>query len=225
MKKYQVILFDLDGTLLDFHQSSKKAFQKVFQLFSLPYSEELFSKYAAMNLSLWESYERGEITKEEIFERRFSDLFAELHWSADGHLVQIEYQKLLQKQADLIPHAKEVLEELAKKYTIYFVTNGERVTQQERLARTGLMNFAKDVFISDEIGYQKPDIRYFQYVFDHIPEKDKTTFLLIGDSLTSDMKGAQIAGIDGCFFSPTKQKSDVPVTYQISSLLELKKLL
>ncbi len=103
-----------------------------------------------------------------------------------------------------------------------------------RLERSGLLPYVQDVFVSEDAGAAKPDKRYFAYAFSRIPGFEKERALLIGDSLTSDMLGAQNAGIDSMWYCPQalryypeweEEAKKLSITYQVGSFEEIRQLL
>ena len=223
--RYSTLLFDNDDTIMDFAAAERIAFKKTMEDNALPFSEELLASYSAINLSFWKRFERGEIKQSEIYEGRY-EAYRAAH-SLDFNVSEIakQYFSNLAFGHILVPGARELLHALADRYDIYIVTNGVAFTQNKRIADSGLLPLLKGVFISETTGYQKPHPGYFDYVFSHINEKDKSKILIIGDSLSSDIKGGQNAGIDTCWFNPKGSPSpEVKPTYEIRSLDELYKI-
>ena len=63
----KAILWDVDGTLLDFLPSERHSLKKAFLHFNLgECPDELVAKYSKINLKHWEMLERGEVTKAQI---------------------------------------------------------------------------------------------------------------------------------------------------------------
>ena len=226
MKKF--LLFDVDRTLLDFQKSEQIALKETLLRYFAVYTEEIRARYEIINEFYWAEFEKGTIRKSEILYRRFEDLFQEFHLVGDPVRFDIDYRKELSCHAPLIDGASELLQRLKKKgYQIYYVTNGTREVQWPRLKQSGLEKLADGIFISEEIGYQKPDKNYFEIVFSRINGFAKEEAIIIGDSLSSDIQGGVIMGIDTCWFRPegTKNTKNFPVTYEISVLKELEDIL
>lgn len=224
--KYKFLLFDADGTLLDFHKSEQMALLHTFEKHKIPFNEHVKEVYEIINHDLWKRFEKGEIDKHTVLYTRFVKLFEELDIQEDGIAFEDKYQKALGEGAYLLDDAYAVIKELAQEFQLYIVTNGVSATQYSRLEETGLRKFVKDVFVSEDVGYQKPQIAYFDYVFQHIPRFDKSQALIIGDSLTSDIKGGIHAGIDTCWYHTTNEKApkEYDITYEIHDLKELIKI-
>lgn len=223
MSKYDVILFDADETLFDFSMAEKQALIKTLNYYNIPYSEELNEKYSSINENLWKQYERDEIDNEYLQKTRFMQFFKELSFSYDGIKANEIYLNHLSDGTNLLPHAKEVCETLCKTQTLYVVTNGISRVQRKRFENSELKPYFKDMIVSEDIGYQKPQKEYFDYVFKKIGQVDKQNMLLVGDSLTSDILGANNAKIDCCWYNPNNKenKTDAICTYEIQSLKEL----
>ena len=198
--KYDIILMDADETLLDFRKSEQVAFRNTFIQYGLTPDEEVFQIYSGINHRLWEAFERGEITKEDILKRRFRETFHVLGISGNFPGLEEYYQNALSEGSYRIEGAEEVCRRLAEKCSLYLVTNGVASTQRRRMKESGLQCYFEEMFISEEVGYQKPQIDFFKYVFDRIPDFDRSRALIVGDSLTSDIAGGRNAGITTCWF-------------------------
>jgi len=227
MKTYTTLLLDVDDTLLDFGAAEKVALHSLFKDQKLPLTDEVKARYKEINHGLWKSFEKGKISRDDVVNTRFSTLFKEFGIEVDGFLLEQSYQSYLGEGNQLVEGAYELLTSLQHKFELYIVTNGVSKTQYKRLNAAGIYPFFKDIFVSEDTGYQKPMKEYFQYVFDRIPnfELDKT--LIIGDSFSADIIGGAGARIDTCWVNPKmlSNDSDVVPTYEIQKLDELYKIL
>ena len=220
--KFTTILLDLDRTLFDFDKTEEVALGQTFAQFDLPFDGNALQIYRNNNEKYWKLYEQGKIVTEQIDLLRFVDTFAQLNLTADVHAVAKYYQRRLDFGFELCNNAKELLEALYPKFKLYIVTNGAIVTQKSRLLGAGVNHYFDKLFISDEIGYSKPQKEFFDHVLANIEETDKSKILLVGDSLHTDILGGKNAGIATCWYNVKGESlPDMPATYQICDLLEL----
>lgn len=226
----KVILWDLDGTLLDFKTSESCSIKNAFRRFSLgECTDETVKLYSDINQECWQMLERGEITKEQTLLLRFERFFDE--YGIKGITPQefcAVYENGLPETNVFIDNGYEIVSSLKGKYKQYAVTNGAYAVQTERLKRSGLGKLFDGVFISDEVGYEKPSPLFFDYVRRHIVDVPLDEILIVGDSLTSDIKGGNNMGIKTCLYSPEKaeyNKNEYKINYVISSLDEINSVL
>lgn len=219
---YKTLLFDVDDTLLDFQATEDQALRKLFKDYQLELTPALKASYQALNHALWKKYELGELTQTQVVNTRFADFFLQQGKKVDGIAMERCYRSYLGEGHDLLGNSAQVIAELAKEYELYIVTNGAAKTQHQRLAASGLKGYFKDIFISEEIGCQKPQPEFFQYAFGKIPRFDPRAALIIGDSLTSDILGGVNAGIDTAWMNPASLASgQIQPTYQLRRLEDL----
>lgn len=229
MGKYTTILWDLDQTLLNFDLSMEHALRAVFAKYGLPVNEEIAARYDAINRSCWLQLESGELTKEQVTVGRFRILFEELgitHVTPEE--INAEYQRELGNVFFYMDGAKELVILLKERgYRQYVVTNGVNTTQASKMRRSGLDRIMDGVFVSEVMGYPKPRPEYFDACFAALPDVAREECILVGDSLTSDMRGAENAGVASCWFNPEGRAKDVEVRtdYEIRRLEELLQIL
>ncbi|MBR5485872.1 MAG: YjjG family noncanonical pyrimidine nucleotidase [Oscillospiraceae bacterium] len=227
MKKYTTLLFDADDTLLDFKKAEQQALKKAFKLHDIEFNDGVNSLYQKINGKLWQDFEKGLISKEGVTQTRFCLLFNELGIEKDGIEFNKQYLSLLGGEGCIIEGADDICRRLSEKYDLYCVTNGVAATQKSRIALSGLEGFFKSIFVSEEMGWQKPRKEFFDEVFRRIPNAAPEECLIIGDSLTSDIKGGFNAGIDTCWYNPQNKPltGDVNPLYTIHDLNELFEIL
>jgi len=227
MWDYDILLFDADRTLLDFDKSELMALKQVFEEYGIEFNDARHYKYSKINQDLWDQHELGLISRDRLIYKRFEDFFMYENLKIDSVEVEERYQFLLSENAFSIDGAQELIKDLSMKYSVYIVTNGVKETQMKRLVATGIEKYVKDIFISDEIGFQKPSKEYFDIVFHRIHNFKKRRTIIIGDSLTSDIKGGNNAGLDTCWYNPRKlpKNVDVDITFEIDNLETLRQKL
>ncbi|BCJ94039.1 noncanonical pyrimidine nucleotidase, YjjG family protein [Anaerocolumna cellulosilytica] len=221
--KYKILLFDLDDTLLDFAANEADSLDKLFHSNGIALNKDILQLYHNINKQLWTDYENGRIPLTEVLNTRFSRTLNELGVTVDGSAWESQYRQHLGNGHQLIEGALEVCKILSKDHRLFVVTNGVTVTQMKRLQLAGLHDLFENIFTSESIGYQKPFEGFFDFVFEHIPTFNYKDTLIIGDSLSTDIKGGILAGIDTCWFNQKGQpeKEDIKATYTISDLKEL----
>lgn len=225
MKKYTTLLFDSDDTLLDFKAAEYSALMQMMSDKGLPFSPKNTEIYSNINKGYWKAFERGEIEKNEIYVGRFKSFFEHLGVSEDPVSAAAVYEENLGKNHQLVNGAIELLQKLYGKYEMYIVTNGRDCIQKQRLNDSGIINYVSGVFISEIVGVPKPEKKYFDYVFDNIPEKDLSKILITGDSMSSDILGGKNSGIDTCWYNPHGESPKYTPTYEIRTLSELEEIL
>lgn len=227
MKKYKTLLFDVDDTLLDFQKAEKVALRMLFEERGITLTREVEERYKKINKRLWEAFEEGEINRDEVLNTRFSILLKEYGEEVDGILFENNYRSYLEEGNQLMQGAFEFISQIQSEYDLYIVTNGISQTQDKRLRNAGLHALFQEVFVSEDTGFQKPMKEYFDYVFERIPNFSSEKGLIIGDSLSADIKGGYVAGIDTCWFNPEKKSnnSEIVPTYEVQNFEELYALL
>lgn len=221
--KFKTLLFDVDDTLLDFQLTEKKALRALFQEENVTLTDEIEATYKKINSQLWREFEQGKIDKTTVTDTRFSLLFEQLDKKVDGKKMGEQYRHYLGQGHDLLGNSKEIIERLKPDYDLYIVTNGVAKTQYQRLNDSNMTPFFNDIFVSEEVGFQKPMKEYFDYVFERIPNFEREKTLIIGDSLASDIQGGNSANIKTVWLNPGKQHpiAEVKPTYEISYLDEI----
>lgn len=220
---YKNILFDLDDTLLDFVKSERKALQLIFESYNIPYEDEHIAKYKQINHELWVQFESGQIDRETIFEKRFPDFLRLYGFEVTGTSVDEQYRRHLMDGHDVIDGAEQLLQDLQPTHNLYVVTNGLKEMQCKRLKDSGLEKYFTKIFISEDVGYKKPDREFFEYVFNQIENFNKKETVIVGDMLHADILGGYQAGIDTVWVNNKdfKYYVDVKPTYEIQHVREL----
>ena len=221
---YKYLLFDADNTLLNFNEGEKCALREVLNNTPLEFSDEVYETYHKINDDLWKRLELGGITRSELKKRRFQILFNHYGYNSDQYIEYIDshYLVCMSKQSQIIDGALEVLEYLHNDYELYLATNATASVQRKRLSKTPFDRYFRKYYISEEIGVNKPEKAFFDRIVDDIGDDNRENYLVIGDSLSSDIKGAILSNIDSCYFDPNfNGYKDIKPTYTIHSLKEL----
>lgn len=223
----KTILLDIDDTIFDFHECAKATIVRAGEDFGIEFTDKMLSFYMEQNAFLWIQYEKGIITREDIFRTRFPLLFKKFGYKVDGIEFENAFQEYFKTQYKFVDGAIELVEYLSKKYDLYVASNSLLSTQASRLISAGLYHHFKDLFVSDAIGYQKPTKEFFEGCFCKIPNFNKEETIIIGDSLSSDIKGGCRVGIKTCWFNPKKleNNTEYKADYEINSLHEIKNIL
>jgi 2-haloacid dehalogenase len=218
--RYTHLLFDLDHTLLDSHESERLAYAHTMATIELHDPDAHFERYVSINQEMWTAVEAGDLQPDEVRHLRFERFIAEVAIDADPHAMADAFVFGLGRFGELYDGAREVLDSLAGLATLAMVTNGLSEVQRARIERLGLGPYFHTVIISSEVGVTKPRPEIFGLAFDGLGRPDPTTALMIGDSLTSDIAGGRNYGIDTCWYNPRQQRRDADevVTHEVADL-------
>ena len=222
-----IVLFDLDDTILDFHKAESIAIAKTFVELGIEPTEEVIRLYSRINARQWKRLETGEINREQVLVGRFEILFKELGLDLSSRQAKALYENFLSQGHYFIPGAEELLKKLQGECRLFICSNGTAVVQAGRLKSAGISPFFEEIFISEEIGCNKPDPEFFRRCFERIPDFDRERCIIIGDSLSSDILGGINAGIKTCWFNPKHKEGEgyaVP-DYEIGELEQVPDLL
>ncbi|MBQ8280144.1 MAG: YjjG family noncanonical pyrimidine nucleotidase [Roseburia sp.] len=225
----KVILWDVDGTLLDFEAAEKVAIRQCFASHDMgECTDEMLKRYSAINKKYWEALERGELTKPEVLVGRFREFFESEGLPVEkAESFNEEYQVRLGDTVVFCDNAFELVLKYKGQIKQYAVTNGTKVAQDRKLKNSKLDTLFDGIFISDVLGVEKPNKGFFDIVFDEIGTYEKDEVLIVGDSLTSDIKGGNNAGILTCWYNPKKLENTkgVNVNFAITNLWEVEQIL
>lgn len=221
----EFLFLDLDDTILDFHKAERIALSKTLDHFGIEPTEHVLNRYHLINKSCWEKLERGELTRDQVLVRRYELLFEELGMACDAAAVTELYTKNLAIGHYFIPGAEEAVTRLSKKYRLFLASNGTAYVQAGRMTSANLYRFFEKVYVSQELGYNKPAKEFFDACFAQIPDFDPAKAMMVGDSLTSDIQGGINAGILTCWVNPEHKPSHIQPDYEIEALSQLEALL
>lgn len=222
---FTTILWDVDGTLLDFISAEKAAIRSLFQEYELgECTDEMIRRYSEINRGYWEKLERGELSKPEVLIGRFRDFFAQ-----EGIDVTLapefndKYQLRLGDTIDYCDDSLTIIKSLCGKVKQYVVSNGTVAAQTKKLKLSGIGALMDGIFLSEDLGAEKPNQAFFDQVFAEIGPVKKEEIIIVGDSLTSDIRGGIGAGITTCWYNPEGKMAaeDIPADYEIKDLHEV----
>lgn len=228
MKKYKFFLLDADHTLLDFEGDARAAVLQTMQEFGIPYTDDQYPIYQRCNNACWQALENKEITKDELSVKRFRDFFDVMGFCADAEKVAARYpENIGEVGGRLLPETLQTIKALYQKGAqMYILSNGFAKSHNMRMERSGILPYLKADFVSENLGAEKPDKLFFDRAFAQIPDFCIEKAIMVGDSLSADMRGGIAAGVDTCWFNPTKANNilKLPITMQIQHLTDLVQL-
>lgn len=225
--KYPYLLFDADDTLFDFPTASARAYEIMCRANDIPTTPAVYQLYHEINAVLWSAFDRGSVSKEYVTLERYVLFLKALELDRDPEKCNRDYLTALGGAVFPLPHAEEVCRELARRgHRLYIVTNAVASVQRSRLKQCAFGGVFQDVFISEDAGAAKPHPDYYRYVRSRLPEITPENALLIGDSLTTDIRGANNAGLPCCWFNPHRRPApeDLRIDHEIHDLRELLEL-
>lgn len=223
---FDILFLDLDDTILDFKKAERIAISATIRDFGVEPTEEVLSRYHVINKGQWEMLERGEKTRAQILVDRFDILFRELGVDVDAEKCARRYEHNLSQGHWFLPGAEEAVKSLHKRFRLFLASNGTASVQHGRMTSAGLYPWFEKVFVSQEIGFNKPSVDYFNACFAQIPDFDRSRCIMVGDSLSSDILGGINAGIATCWVALlNKDPGAIRPDYRIESITQLEELL
>lgn len=220
MSDYKYLLFDLDGTLFDMNAVEISALKESLKQNSLEYTDEIFKTYSAINEQLWKEFEIGNLTKAEVRFKRFEILINDYFKSETVDIKKLAdtYFRLFSKTVFAYEGVTDLLENLAKKYKLYVVSNGSTDVQYYKLNKLDLSKYFQKIFLSEEIGFAKPNYNFFEYVHNALGHPDKKDVIVIGDSISADIEGGNNFGYDACYVGTLHCSI---ATYAVSNITDI----
>lgn len=223
----KTVFLDVDNTLLDFDECSRQSMKLAFQDFHLDYHESMFDVFCQINELLWQQIEKGQLDKEGLYQVRWQMIFQELKIDCDSIKFEKDFLKYLGEISIPIDGAMELLQYLSSRYTLCIVSNAPYFQQIKRLQKIHLLTYIDHIFISEQIGFSKPSCEFFDACFMQLPSLKKEETIIIGDSLSADIKGGINYGISTCWYNHKHQLEpcDLKIDYIVETLLEIKNIL
>lgn len=227
MTDKKIVLLDLDNTIIDFNECARHSIMNIFEDLGFHYDENVFNTFITENVKIWKRLELGEIDKPFLRANRWNIILGKLGIDYDGTIIEERFENGVAMGAYPVEGAYELLEYLYPKYEIYIVSNGFRFVQESRVKIGKYDKYFKELFLSEDIGIQKPDIRFFNYCYEKIGRPDKSELILIGDSLSADIKGGNNFNIDTIWFNKNgdPESDTIKATYTVSKLKEIENIL
>lgn len=222
-----IVLLDLDNTILDFDAAERRALGLAFTELGVSYDDAMLRRYHELNILHWQMLEEGRLTREQTLVRRFEALYREYGLDADADETQARYEGHLCQGHWFMPGAEQLLETLQKSCRLFLCSNGNSVVQAGRLESAGIKPYFEGIFISEDLGVNKPSPAYFERCFAAIPDFSRERCILLGDSLTSDIRGGKNAEVKTCWYNYLKKenRSEIRPDYEIEHLAEFPPLL
>jgi len=226
MPKYSWIIFDADGTLFDYDRSARAALAGTLKQYGVGFDAAIHRRFTDINNRLWREFELGRISSEKLRVQRFEKLATVSGIQFNPSEFSADYIRNLGAQGHLLPGSQEVVRGLAQKADLALATNGIAETQHSRFAASSIRPFFKALVISDEVGAAKPAAKFFRELFSRIGNPGRSQVLMVGDSLSSDIKGGSDFGIDTCWFNPPGRTNDTPIqpTYEIREIYQINEI-
>lgn len=221
------VLLDLDDTVFDFKKAEHYSISETMKHFLIEPTDENVLLYSSVNKSCWEALERGEMSREEILVKRFEIFLSHLGVAADAAVMKIFYEATLSGCHFLVDGALELIDALSGKYTVSIASNGTARVQDKRIALSGLAPRFDNIFISEKLGANKPSAAFFDKCFEALGCPDPCQVVIVGDSISSDIKGGINYGIHTIRFNPqgANDMSDIIPEYEVSELSEIPEII
>ena len=206
---YKAIFIDIDDTLLDYIPCCRAAFDvaieelkiKNYELRIPRSGDELFDLFFEISGRLFSEAKHGMHTVAEVMELYPKEFIETVGYPEEAvDPFKHAFRAAWGTTHTLVPGAKEFLESLrAKGYRLFAASNSFGHLQRSRLEAAGILHFFEDTYISMDIGYDKPDVRFYEAALRRCGLQAHEV-LMIGDSMTTDVIGARAAGLDAIFF-------------------------
>lgn len=221
----KAVFIDIDGTILDFEACVEETMRLGLLENGIEYKDEMLEVFHRINNGFWRDLEQGKITFEDILEKRWATVFEALGIDLDGPEFERYFRKRLHESAIPMEGSFEMLEYLSGKYRVFAASNGPDEQQKNRLDKAKMLGFFEEVFTSGKIGAEKPSREFFEYCFDKIGDMKPEEAVMLGDSLTSDMKGGYDFGMKTIWLNLNGKEKPEWVDHEIKSLDEVKEII
>ena len=199
----------------------------IFEDLRFHYDDNVFNTFLTENVKIWKRLELGEIDKLYLRANRWNIILEKLGIDYDGTIIEERFENDVALGAYPVEGAYELLDYLYDKYDLYVVSNGLKFVQESRVKIGKYDKYFNALFLSEDVGIQKPDVRFFDYCYEKLGFPPKNELILIGDSLSADIKGGNDFGIDTIWFNihAEENKTDTKPTYIVNKLKEIESIL
>lgn len=225
LKMKKIVLIDIDDTIFDFKKCSFKAFKNTLACLNKNFQKSFFDEFLSLDEKLWQSQKEGILSVDEVIYKRADLTCKKLNLGVKAETFMDIFSKNLANTHEEIKGARDLLSYLSKKYRLYAASNGIYIMQENRLKISKLYCYFNKLYISDKVGFEKPDPKFFLHIKNDL-DINKDELIMIGDSYSSDIKGAYNFGIESIYFTRNKKINPKPIyTYKVNKLEDIKKIL
>ncbi|MFC6322415.1 YjjG family noncanonical pyrimidine nucleotidase [Companilactobacillus baiquanensis] len=223
---YTNILFDLDNTIFDTQKNATLALHKMRIAKSFSFDSEKMNWWFKVNDLLWGKFENGSISRKELLDSRFKTFFGKYNIEVDSAKFEKEFQALFAAEHSLMPNVISMLEAVNQNHNLFVVSNGSKQKQLTQLAGADISKYFNEIFLAEDIGFKKPDTQFFDSVQSDINGATLSNMLVVGDSLSADIDGANRSHIDSVWYDTKNagNDSEIKSTYTITNLNQLTKI-
>lgn len=221
------VLIDVDNTLLDFNKCAEEAMKIGFSRWNIEYSDRVFPVFLEVNDNLWRKIETGEIDKKTLYQIRWKTIFEKLGIEENGPAFEQDFRNIFSDSKEPVDGAYDILDYLSKKYSVSVASNASYEQQLKRLNHADMMKYFTHIFNSEQIGYPKPEKKFFDACFERLGNIPKEQVIIIGDSFSADINGGAEYGIKTLWFNYNKipVPKNVRADFTVNSLDEIKNIL
>lgn len=223
--KFRTIFFDVDYCLLDTPTSERRIIRELYARQGQQVGDEVGDTYREINRQLWAYLDRGEITRERLYVKRFERLFEVYPFFESAEQVAPWFLDRLAQAHDPQEGAAHLLSRLkGAGVRVFTASNGIGEVMNGRVEMAGLSGYLTGRFAADDVGAMKPSRQYFDTVFRRSGETDLSRTLMVGDNPVTDVNGAVDYGMTGALFGARWQEQS-KATYVARTMRELEEML
>jgi len=207
--KIKNVFFDLDHTLWDFEQNSRKMLNILYVEFGLGQilrrtAMDFVNAFEAELPKLWDAYNKGTLDKQTLRAVRFPRIFKALGAAESSVPLGLEqaYFTRCPQQGIVFPGVHEALARLKQKgLRLHVLTNGFLESQRSKLVASRIDSFFETLTTSECAKARKPSPEMFYFALARA-NAEASTSLMVGDNLSTDIEGGRAVGMETLFFCP-----------------------